>query len=128
MASTSWITVELTGNVSQLSLTGTIEIHEPDNAFARASYNIRCYQMPSSWKDDGTHAFRGSKEAILLISTPERCCLEKTRSQFSCDEYHKRCCGSSRGPEGRAICEYFPAIASLKGWVRPNSSIDEAKR
>jgi hypothetical protein len=68
-----------------------------------------------------TNVFRGSKEAILLISTPERCCLQKTRLLFSYDKYHMRCCGSSRGPVGRAICECSFGIGSLKGRVRFHS-------
>ena len=94
-------------------------IHEPDNAFARASYNSRHYQRESSWNGDGTNIFRGSKEGILMTSSPERCCLEKTKLRFFCDEYRMRCCGSSRGPVGIAICECFRAIGSLKDGKAP---------
>ena len=66
-------------------------------------------------EEDGANVFHEPKEASRLISTPERCCLQKTRLRFSYDEYHMRCCGSSRGPVGRAICECSPGIDSLNG-------------
>jgi hypothetical protein len=59
------------------------------------------------------NVFRESKEVILMTSTPERCCLEKTKMPFSCDRYHMRCYDSLRDPVGRAICERFLAFASL---------------
>jgi hypothetical protein len=74
-----------------------------------------------SWKEGGANVFRGPKEMIPMTSTPGKCCLEKTRLLFSCDEYHMRCCGSLRDPEGRAICECSPVIGSLKEWVRVDS-------
>jgi hypothetical protein len=64
------------------------------------------------------NVFRESKAVNLLISTPERSCLEKTKTQFSCDGYHMLCCGSLRDPAGRAICEGFLVNDYLKGCAR----------
>ena len=79
--------------------------------------NVGCNQIESSREEDGTNVFRRSKEGILMTSSRERWCLEKTRLRISCDEYHMRCCGWLRGLVERAICECSPAIGSLKGWV-----------
>ena len=73
------------------------------------------------WKEARTNVFRESKAVILLTSTLERCCLQKTKMQFSCDEYCMRCYDSLRDPVGRAICECCLAIGSLKGCVRPHT-------
>ena len=67
-------------------------------------------------EEDGANVFRESREVSRLTSTPERCCLERTKMRFSCDEYYMRCYGSLRGPVGKAICECFPVIDSLKIW------------
>ena len=66
------------------------------------------------WKDDGANVFHEPKEVNLWTSTPERYCLERTKTQFSCDEYHKLCYGWLRDPVGRAICGWFLAIGALK--------------
>ena len=72
------------------------------------------------WNEDRANVFRESKVVILLTSTLERCCLERTKTQFSCDEYHMRCYGLLKDPVGRAICECFLAIGSLEGCVKPS--------
>jgi hypothetical protein len=79
------------------------------------------YQNESNRKKDRSNVFHGSKVASLLTSTPDRSHLGKTMTLFSCDEYHVRCCGWLKGLAERAICEYSPAIGSLKKWVRLNS-------
>ena len=75
-------------------------------------------QRDSGGKWNRTNVFRESKEAILLTSIPDRFCLEKTRLPFACNEYHMQCYGLSMDPAERAICEFSPAIRSLKGYVR----------
>jgi hypothetical protein len=66
------------------------------------------------WEKDKANVFRGPKEVILLTSILEICCLEKTKTQFSCDGYHMRYYGSLRDPVGRATCGCFLAIGSLE--------------
>ena len=65
-----------------------------------------------------TNVFRGSKKANHLTSISDTFCLEETRSLFSCDEYRMQRYGSSMDLMGRAICEFSPAIHSVKGCVR----------
>jgi hypothetical protein len=81
----------------------------------------------SSWEEDGTNVFREPKVVNLLTSTPERCRLERTKTLLSCGEYHTQCYGSLRDPLGRAICERFLAIGSLKGRVRLSSNHYEVR-
>ena len=84
MASISWITVELRGDVSHLRQNNQEPTNHrtllPDPAIIR--FCIRGVNR----KEDGTDVFREAKEAILLTSTPEKCCLERTKTQFFCDE------------------------------------------
>ena len=68
-------------------------------------------------EEEVANVFRGSKEVTLMISTPEKYCLQKTSLLFSCDEYHMRCCGSLMGLVERAICKFSPVIGSLNGWM-----------
>ena len=65
-------------------------------------------------KDDETNVFHGPKAASLLTSTLDISRLGKTTLLLSCDEYHKRCCGSLRGPVGKANYECSPGVGSLK--------------
>jgi hypothetical protein len=75
-----------------------------------------------------TNVFREPKEVNLLTSTPEKCCLERTKALLSCGEFHTQCCGSLRDPWGRAICGRFLAIGSLKGRVRLRNHHYEVRR
>src|SRR5260370_35532142 len=103
----SWITVELTRGVSHIGQE-LFEIYKPDDTFARTSYKTRRYQRESSWKEEGTNVFHGSKEVSLLTSILDRPRLEKTMLLYSCDGYHMQGCVSLTVPGGVAICESSP--------------------
>ena len=81
-----------------------------------------------SRKEDRSNVFHGSKVVSLLTSTPDRSHLGKAMTLFSCDEYHVRCCGWLRGLAERAICEYSPAIGSLKNGYGSIVSTEEDRK
>ena len=72
---------------------------------------IRAYRAGQGTE---TYVSCGSKEAKLLSSIPERCCLERTRLLLSYDEYDGQCYGSLTDLAGRAICGGFPKIGFLE--------------
>ena len=92
MVSMSSMIVELTRNISHPQRI-ELNVHQPENTFAGASYNSRYHQRASGKKWDEAHVSHEPKGAILLISIRGKCCLEKTSLRFSCYEYHMRCYG-----------------------------------